>query len=686
MQYKNQVQNYKPIILKVLIGFLILMIALTIFSRAADSLTIATVEVENAKRGSLTHRVSGNGTIEATNEIKIISESGFYINDIYVKEGVSVNKGDKLISLDSSDLEDKIFSSEMAVKNLMLQMQELDLAQSNEIQSKTISLERAKNELTSIEQNFELKIQRAEDDLKLAQQDVIKAQHKLALMKNDNEEKQLGEANDAYNVAVEALEEQKYQKEKGLKDLQFNIDDAQKELDDIEAIDKVSANNKLKTAKQKYDNTENDWSKKLDSTNESVKMAYDNWQNVKAQYEAALAQGDEDNIQALQGQVDIYWQTYNTEFSKVNDINKQKESALKEVKKTVDDAKTELDIDIEAKKVNAEAKLKREIEKYEISVFDYDRRIKKAEEDIVSANETLNKIKKGGFNDSAISAIENSIESLERVVIEKQRAIDDIPNEKEKEIVKTNQIIEDSELNLQKEEEIILGQNQKDDIQKNKYLIEISLENKKLEQLKKVHSKGGIITAPSNGIIKKIDTTIGRTTTGEALLIMFETETAYCLKTKIDKEEAKYIQVGDEAELTLAGETKALKGSKVEIIKNLTGEDSGKVEISLLLPEGEGEIGMSALMQISKQTEKYETIIPIQGLRNSSKDGDYILVTSENNTILGQQMVAQKITVKKLDSDSSYVAISGAIGSGDKIIVSSNKNIIAGDRIRLNVQ
>ena len=61
-----------------------------------------------------------------------------------------------------------------------------------------------------------------------------------------------------------------------------------------------------------------------------------------------------------------------------------------------------------------------------------------------------------------------------------------------------------------------------------------------------------------------------------------------------------------------------------------------------------------------------------------------ILVVSEKETVLGEELIAKKIDVKVEKKDGEFAAISdGVIGRSEKVIVDSNKTVEDGDRVRL---
>ena len=76
--------------------------------------------------------------------------------------------------------------------------------------------------------------------------------------------------------------------------------------------------------------------------------------------------------------------------------------------------------------------------------------------------------------------------------------------------------------------------------------------------------------------------------------------------------------------------------------------------------------------------------MPLAALRQGDGDNYYILVVTEKETVLGEELIAKKVDVKVEKRDSEYAAISdGIIGRNEKIITDSNKIVEDGDRVRL---
>ena len=82
-----------------------------------------------------------------------------------------------------------------------------------------------------------------------------------------------------------------------------------------------------------------------------------------------------------------------------------------------------------------------------------------------------------------------------------------------------------------------------------------------------------------------------------------------------------------------------------------------------------------------KQSEAYQKVIPLQGLRKDTK-GYYCLVARPKRAILGEEFVAERVEVRVLELGDTEAAVEGALQNSDEIIVRSNQIIGEGTRVR----
>ena len=143
--------------------------------------------------------------------------------------------------------------------------------------------------------------------------------------------------------------------------------------------------------------------------------------------------------------------------------------------------------------------------------------------------------------------------------------------------------------------------------------------------------------------------------------------------------------------LVKQGQSVALNLGSAGIVDNLTveaisinKESSDYLDVTVVLPIGIGEIDDTGEIIISSKSKKYGTCVPIAALRQGDGSEYYILVVSEKETVLGEELIAKKVDVKVEKKDGEFVAVNdGAIGRSEQVIVDSNKTVEDNDRVRL---
>lgn len=139
---------------KAFAGFFALMLLFTLLSRAADSVAVAKVYTEKARRGRLSHETLCEGRVEPWEKLYISSEEGFKIQEVNVEQGQAVTAGEPLIILDNKDIEEQLFTAETELRLLELKKQSLYLNSYDSPGDKAVEKARAE-------------LQRAQDDMEL---------------------------------------------------------------------------------------------------------------------------------------------------------------------------------------------------------------------------------------------------------------------------------------------------------------------------------------------------------------------------------------------------------------------------------------------------------------------------------------------------------------------------------------
>lgn len=204
---------------------------------------------------------------------------------------------------------------------------------------------------------------------------------------------------------------------------------------------------------------------------------------------------------------------------------------------------------------------------------------------------------------------------------------------------------------------------------------------KKLESLKKIEGAEGKIVSEKEGVITNVAVTIGDVTSGGSAVYLADNESGYKFVAELSKDLKKYAKQGQSVVLKIGSSNNEIGNLTIYSISK---SESDNYNISVILPVGIGEIGDLGKLTLSSNSKKYQVCVPLEALHQEGQDKYYILVVGEEDTILGTEKVAVRVDVSIADKNDTYAALTeGTISNSQKIIVSSNKTIKEGDRVRL---
>lgn len=214
--------------------------------------------------------------------------------------------------------------------------------------------------------------------------------------------------------------------------------------------------------------------------------------------------------------------------------------------------------------------------------------------------------------------------------------------------------------------------------------MEVDSAKEKLQEVENLIDREGKITAEEKGIFYNTSVSAGSLTSGSEFVGIGTGGVTF--QTEISSANCEKLKVGDTISIKLPGQDEIETPIKQLTVKSEKQEEENSQETYILKAElpAETEIsGETASFSISKDSEqKYENIIPLTAIHQDSK-GYYCLGIRTRDSILGEEVRAERITVTVLDKDSSNAAVEGAIQFDTKIIVTSEKDVSPGDRVRV---
>lgn len=204
---------------------------------------------------------------------------------------------------------------------------------------------------------------------------------------------------------------------------------------------------------------------------------------------------------------------------------------------------------------------------------------------------------------------------------------------------------------------------------------------KKIETLKKIEGAEGRILAEKEGIVSNVAVTKGDITSDGSAIYLADRKSGFKFIANLSKELKKYAKQGQAVTLKIDSSNSEIGDLTIDSI--VKGEDDN-YNISVMLPSDVGEIGDLGKLKLFSKSKKYQVCVPLEALHQEGQDKYYVLVIGEEETILGTEKVAVRVDVSIADKNDTHAALEeGIISNSQKIIVSSNKIIKEGDRVRL---
>ena len=620
--------------------FLALMAVLTLLSRAADGITVAQVQAQNPKTGILTQRVTVNGNIEPLGDLVLSLPGDVLVNTISAETGQQVKAGDVLMTLDDEALRQSMekLENELAILELKIAntMQGTSGDSTDGILEAEQALEEAREDYDRLSGSAERSETRAAEDLETARADYEealaglkraeeKARNQLVKTAEDEleaAEKALGDAEDAARTAVEAAEESL-----------TAAQDAQKAY-----------------SKQYYESVRD------------LKDLRSRLNDAQRALEALIEAGaGEEELQAARTSVEDLQSAVETADWSMESYNYGSDLAVTRAEEALEKARA------------------RQEEKLQAAEAERDAAEKKLEE--ARARTDV------GEEELVLSA-QAAVESAEKALRTAERAAEDAGIETEEKLLSAARTVESAQRALEQarrkaEEERQSGEagSRERGAERLGYVSQQRETRQLLEQLKAVEAAGGRLTAPVDGTVASILSQPGRTQEGAQAAVLTRNDQGFAFRGKLDQKKAEDLAAGDQGKLTFTLEGKA--GSAEAIITSVGAADSqGQVTVTAQLPEGNYGSGGSAELEISKRSQQYDMVLPLSALRMEGGDA-YVLVIQEKQSVMGVEQTVVKKTVTLQEQDSENMAVEGALLESDQVVISSNKPVEEGDRVRL---
>lgn len=607
--------------------FLAAMLVLTFFSNTFMNHSLPEVAAQYVQSGTINAKIRGTGTVAANESYEVQSEQAREVLSVPVKVGDKVNVGDALVLFTEAEsdtmkqAQDELDALLLAYKKALLNTGDADYSkQQREIEYAQKALDRAKAKRDAAAYS--------EAELAKAKQNVTNAQTEVA-----NAKAKLEAATDAVTKAQNYLDELGGLKPSTSGDYsavlraQSALTQAQNDLNTKTTLYQDDMDRLTESARADLisKGVTNPTASQINVTKETLAAKYANTgteeqKNIAEEYYALKAA--QEKVDSARDMLRAAQESYYSQTSSGNETEWNRRNKL------LTEAKAE--------QTNAE------------------RRKARADEAKTAADEKYAELKAQKENyEAAVTEVETAQKAMEDLMfaLAEQKKADG---------------------KTQAGAELDLADQRR----------QITEKQKDIAKLKE-NGDGSVIKSKVNGIVSSVNVSAGKTAdAGATLMTVVVPDMGYGIELSVTKEQAKRLQVGDQAEVTTGAWNEKPMTATLSAIKTDPAKP-GENKLLTFKIEGEDvEAGTQLSLAIGARGGSYDAIVPSSAIR-SDNNGSFVLVVVSKSSPLGNRYMAQRVDVKVLASDDTNSAVSGGLTTSDFVITTSNKPIEPGKLVRL---
>ena len=652
--------------------FLAVMLVLTIMNYSLPE-----VATQYVQRGTITAKVRGTGTVEATDPYNVMVKESRVISSVAVKQGDTVEKDQVIYYLEDAESDE--------LKKAEDELEDLELAYMKGLFGGTISPEiinKVASGRTDTFATYQAKVTDMVNRLEAAKARVDECQKNVDALtlqstkdtNNATVNTKPDELNRDQATTDLASAQERFERDKAetIAELNAQISELTSQISDLEKLIAGAETNAGSSSKPPAGTTSTHDQKKaavdkLYAKVEEIKTAAVNGNIkdanavtvVKPSSSSSITEtldGLKKNFSSLQTAIssagkDADYQTlyadYNAILVQISSIDANSSNL-----NNYSDNKTVL-----ANKKAKLASLQKELAEVQAITASSDGGVQDAQNRLNQANKNISEIT--AANSQASVAWQNRLADANAALKAAQSVYDLLKQEQTELAADIN-----AELDLSKASKDI--QEKKDEIAK-----------------LKEKSEGSAIVAPVAGTISNLAYVAGETTKPEEAAAVIQVDgKGYTVSFSVTNEQSKKVQVGDVGELQNAWyyddamvTLSAIKpdpesnGQKKLLVFNVTGSSI--------------QAGQSLNISVGQRSAEYELTVPNSAIRED-KNGKFILIVESKSGPISNRYIATRVDVEVLASDDNNTAISAGLYGYEYVITTSTKPVEAGKQVRLN--
>lgn len=641
-------------LIRITAAFFAVMLCFTILSRAADQAGIAAVQVQKPESRMILHTVTAAGKVVQNREVAIVTEPDERVVEIAVEKGQKVEKGDLLFTIDTELLQEKILNQRQEIEKQKLQLGDAGSQQDVRAAQKA-------NDQASASEQYSLSTKKAQVQVSRAKRDLDAAKQALTDYRKKNGNGSTATDNTVEETLQNALEEKT-----------AAYLDAQKELTALQWRIENAVNTAL-----------NETGAQLVKNGMCVTQAAEEEPLILEEPEGELedagaVDSPEQDTKQTDGEsaqdIDIIIEPSDQEVNTGSEPSDSSviSSAIPGVSDTAQPSTpshSDADDGVASPVPNRELTEQQVRDTYAQELDAATKKVETAKKEKEAAEQALMQ-----YQQKQLTAADASGKEQERQLLAAVQtagdAYEDAVLAANEAAVTAGRAVAAAGISDASDSTLAVGE------------ITVEQMELQLEKLERLLEADGRICAPSDGLITEIAVNIGERTADTPAVRMADLTKGYRFTAELTKEQETYIGAGDEVTLTDSRRNQ-LEQLTVESVA-ADGENEGVYEISVPLPDDTLELGAAAVLDYSSPSQTYAICVPLAALHLDERNQPYVLTYDEQDSVLGKELRARKVSVNILDQNESYAALAdGSISSQDEVIVSADKAVDDGSRIRL---
>ncbi|MBR6770250.1 MAG: HlyD family efflux transporter periplasmic adaptor subunit [Lachnospiraceae bacterium] len=660
MNENNNPSKRRDWVKNVAIVFLTIMLVLTFCSNTIMNYSLPEVATEYVQQGTITEKVRGTGTLEATDPYSVMVKESRKIESVKVKNGDTVEKDQVLFYLEDVESEE---------------------------------LQQAQKEL---------------DDLRLAYltglftgditSDIISQVESGRIVSTEAYQAQLADVDNrltaAKNSLMSATENQR--------NTQSNLNNlnSQKNIQDAVVVDTTAEQQAVNAAASSVSNAQTE----VDRLQSEISAVNAKLTETIALLGSPVTDGN-GNI-SLEGGLTNHEEAKKAAEAELN----QKRAELTEAEGRLAQAQQKLNEAVAANNPEQLATAQREYDEIKVHIYDVAvNAVTVAQDKVTVAAGELEKASQAlasyNANKSLLDSLQASLDSAENnlenakstqtaaqeALSNKEASAKNVSAQNDLNIQIAQATNSKSEADAQVERitaEITQLETEKSDLIKsltaqlnlNARNAQIAEKEAEVQRLKE-KSMGTTITAPVSGTITGISLVAGESTRPEEAVAVIQPEgKGSTLSFSATAAQAKKLSVGDMAEIQNAWYYEGVKATLASI-KPDPNEPAQKKLLTFQV-EGDVQAGQSMSLSVGQKSSEYELVVPNSAIREDN-NGKFILIVESKSSPLGNRYIATRADVEVLATDDTHTAVSAALYGYEYVITTANKPVEAGKQVRL---